>query len=150
MSIIKVIIIGLLILVIVYLAGLSFLSRQHRLKAEGARFLSPCPDKPNCVSSLSSDDQHSIPAFEFIEGDSLVSWNRLIISIQQSGGDILINDGRYAHAVFTSSLFRFKDDLEARLEDNRIDIRSASRAGTSDLGQNRKRVEQLRQRYFSK
>ena len=147
MSVIKLIIIALIILVIAYLAGLSLLSRQHRIKAEGERQLSPCPDKPNCVSSLSVDERHALSAFSLINGDPVLSWDKLMVSIQNNGGEILVNDGRYAHAVFTSRLFRFKDDLEARREENQIDVRSASRAGSSDFGQNRKRVEQIRQRY---
>jgi uncharacterized protein (DUF1499 family) len=60
----------------------------------------------------------------------------------------LVDDGRYYHAVFTSGLFRFKDDFEAVLDGSRIEIRSASRAGTSDMGQNRKRVERIRRLYM--
>jgi len=147
MSVIKFIVIGLIILAVAYLAGLSFLSRQHRLKAEGERQLSPCSDKPNCVSSLATDEKHTILPLSLVDTDPDLGWNKLMAAIQQNKGEILINDGRYVHAVFTSRLFRFKDDLEARIEENRIDIRSASRVGTSDFGQNRKRVEQIRQLY---
>ena len=147
MSVIKLIIIALTVLAITYLAGLSFLSRQHRIKAEGDRQLSPCPGKPNCVSSLSVGEGHAVSAFSLINEDPVFSWDKLMVSIQKSGGEMLVNDGRYAHAIFTSRLFRFKDDLEVRLEEKQIDVRSASRAGTSDLGQNRKRVEQIRLHY---
>ena len=57
-------------------------------------------------------------------------------------------DPNYIHAVYTSTLFRFKDDLEVVLNTEHIDIRSASRAGSSDLGKNRQRVEKLRQLYL--
>ncbi len=46
---------------------------------------------------------------------------------KQAGGEILLDDGHYCHAIFTSSLFRFKDDFEAELGDARIEVRSASR-----------------------
>lgn len=123
------------------------MTRQAELKAEGERHLGPCPDKPNCVFSQSEEEAHAIQAFSLLGNDRTASWDKLMSVIQQSGGEILINDGQYCHAVFTSKLFRFKDDLEARLTATQVDIRSASRAGTSDLGQNRKRVEQIRQRY---
>lgn len=138
----------IIILIAAYLASLSFTTRHQRIKPENARYLSPCPDKPNCVSSQSSQEVHAIAAFSLIENDQAQSWKQLIQSVKQTGGEILIDDGQYCHAIFTSSLFRFKDDFEAELGDTRIEVRSASRAGTSDLGQNRKRVEQIRQVYM--
>jgi len=47
---------------------------------------------------------------------------------------------------FRSPLFSFTDDVECRLDAaaHQIEIRSASRAGHSDLGANRKRVEAIR------
>ena len=136
-----------LVLIVAYLAGLSFSTRQHRLAPVNERYLSPCPDKPNCVFSLSNQDLHAIQAFSLLEENVSLSWEKLIWAIQQNGGEILINDGRYCHAVFTSRLFRFKDDFEAEINETQIDIRSASRAGTSDMGQNRKRVEKIRRFY---
>ncbi len=135
------------VLIVAYLAGLSFSTRQHRLLPVNERHLSPCPDKPNCVFSQSNQDIHAIEAFSLLEDDPSLSWEKLIVAIQQSGGEIVVNDGRYCHAVFTSSLFRFKDDFEAELNKSQIEIRSASRAGTSDMGQNRKRVENIRRLY---
>jgi uncharacterized protein (DUF1499 family) len=137
-----------IILIVAYLAGLSFSTRQHRLVPADERHLSPCPDKPNCVFSQSNQDIHAIQAFSLLENNSSLSWEKLIVAIQQSGGEIVFKDGRYCHAVFTSSLFRFKDDLEAEINETQIEIRSASRAGTSDMGQNRKRVENIRRLYL--
>jgi uncharacterized protein (DUF1499 family) len=52
----------------------------------------------------------------------------------------------YLHAECRSALFRFVDDLELHLraDAGRIAVRSASRVGRSDLGVNRRRVEDLR------
>ena len=145
----KLIPVAIIVLIIAYLASLSFLTRQHRLKPENERQLTHCPDKPNCVFSQSEQTVHAIQAFSLVEGSQPLSWGRLMAVIQQSGGEILVNDGQYCHAVFTSGLFRFKDDFEAELNETQIEIRSASRAGTSDLGQNRKRVEKIRQLYLT-
>lgn len=51
----------------------------------------------------------------------------------------------YLHAEFTSLVFRFVDDVELILDPGtrRIDFRSASRTGYSDLGVNRRRMETL-------
>ena len=52
----------------------------------------------------------------------------------------------YLHATLKSRLFGFIDDLELKLDPQTqmIDIRSASRSGSYDLGVNRRRVESLR------
>jgi uncharacterized protein (DUF1499 family) len=144
----KLIPVVIIILIAVYLASLSFTTRHHRIKPENVRHLSPCPDKPNCVSSQSSQEIHAIAAFSLIENNRSQNWKQLTLAVKQAGGEILVDDGHYCHAIFTSSLFRFKDDFEAELGDARIEVRSASRAGNSDLGQNRKRVEQIRQLYM--
>ena len=68
------------------------------------------------------------------------------------GGQIEKDDGDYLHAVFISTVFRFRDDLELRQDaaHSRIQVRSASRIGYSDLGVNRKRVEKLRREFTSR
>jgi len=146
---VKLIPIALLVLVIIYLATLSFLTRHDRLKPESKRHLSACPDQPNCVFSQSLTKAHKVDPFLIQQNSHQQSWKKLIATIKQSDGEVLINDGRYCHAVFTSSIFRFKDDLEIVLSKDKIDVRSASRAGKSDLGQNRKRVERIRNLYNS-
>lgn len=55
----------------------------------------------------------------------------------------------YLHAEFTSALFRFVDDVEFLIDPaaHVIHFRSASRVGYSDLGANRRRMEELRRRW---
>lgn len=135
------------VLIVLLLGGLSFFTRHDVLKSPEQRVLFPCPDTPNCVFSNSSNPDSSIPPFSLIDNNPRQSWSKLVKAIEQAGGEILVDDGDYCHAVFTSTFFRFKDDLEIKLEDNLIAVRSASRAGKSDLGQNRKRVEKIRAIY---
>lgn len=65
--------------------------------------------------------------------------------ITESGGTVTstIDDG--VDALFTTSLMRFKDDVSFRLDEEAklLHFRSASRVGHSDLGANRKRMEEL-------
>ncbi len=136
-----------ILLIVAYLASLSFLTRHHRIKAEGERILSPCPASPNCVSSVASDSSQLVDPFALLENNPEQSWSRFVDAVKSAGGEILVDDGNYLHAVFTSNLFRFKDDVEAQLGADKIAIRSASRAGHSDLGANRKRVEKIRAFY---
>ena len=62
------------------------------------------------------------------------------------GGKIMTDENGYLRAVFTTKGFRFRDDVELckETEKNRILIRSSSRIGYSDFGQNRKRVQKIR------
>ncbi|MFT5721708.1 MAG: hypothetical protein ACI9W6_002024 [Motiliproteus sp.] len=115
--------------------------------------LSACSAKPNCVSSEAGTpgDKKTAP-FALTAGQIEQDWDRLQRVIRDHGGALIRVEPEYLAATFTSSLFGFVDDLEARLDkpNNVIQIRSASRVGTSDLGANRTRVELLRQRYVAK
>lgn len=55
-------------------------------------------------------------------------------------------DDSYLHYEFTTLLLRFVDDVEFLFDETTktIHFRSASRTGYSDLGVNRKRMEQVR------
>jgi uncharacterized protein (DUF1499 family) len=59
---------------------------------------------------------------------------------------IIIETDDYLHAECSSAFFGFVDDLElhSRPTEKSIAVRSAARLGHSDLGVNRKRVENLR------
>jgi uncharacterized protein (DUF1499 family) len=65
--------------------------------------------------------------------------------------EIVTAEMKYIHATFTSALFRFVDDVEFSFDDQQkvIDVKSASRTGYSDLGVNRKRVEEIRRRFLN-
>lgn len=62
------------------------------------------------------------------------------------GGKVVEIKEFYLYAQFTSRVMRFVDDLECYYDKEKglIQIRSASRIGYSDMGANRKRVEELR------
>jgi uncharacterized protein (DUF1499 family) len=147
MTSLKIIVLLIPLLIIVALATLSFTTRHNPFKVEPKSTLEDCPDKDNCVFSQATRDRHKVDSLEITSDDPQRNWDKLINIIQQSDGDIIFNDGQYCHAVFTSTFFRFKDDLELLREGSQIHIRSASRAGRSDLGVNRKRVEAIRTLY---
>lgn len=108
--------------------------------------LSACPDSPNCVSSRATDARHAIAPLAF-SGDPAAAWRRLIAAIgATSGARIVVDDGRYLHAEFTSTVLGFVDDVEFQLDAavRVIHARSASRLGRYDFGVNRARVEALR------
>ncbi|MBW2494869.1 MAG: DUF1499 domain-containing protein [Deltaproteobacteria bacterium] len=112
--------------------------------------LAPCPDKPNCVSSEAGEDaDHQIAPLDYADTSPGEAWSELQQVIGELGGEITVVDGEYLAATFTSSLFKFVDDVECRLDasNHRIQLRSASRVGHSDLGVNRKRADAIRRSF---
>lgn len=119
------------------------------LDAEGR--LSPCPNKPNCVSSQAAPDDkvHLTRPFPY-SGTRPETQTRLRAAIGTVPRLAWVKeDERYWHLTATSRLFRFIDDVEFAFDDEAqvVHVRAASRVGHSDLGVNRKRVGALRKAY---
>jgi uncharacterized protein (DUF1499 family) len=76
-------------------------------------------------------------------GDALVSLGHLLG--EQEGVAIQEQTPSYIHATATSRLFGFVDDLELYADQagGRLQARSISRLGDSDLGVNGRRLNQL-------
>lgn len=111
--------------------------------------LAPCPSSPNCVSSQSTDREHVIEPLSFpgTVTEARDGTREIILGMKRSR--IVTETDSYIHAEFTSAVFRFVDDLEFWFDESTkvIHIRSAARLGYSDLGVNRKRVEDIRARW---
>jgi uncharacterized protein (DUF1499 family) len=111
--------------------------------------LPPCPASPNCVSSQSPDKAHYIDPLRY-QGTMAEARQRLLAVIStfpRTKITSLLNN--YILCEFTSALFRFVDDVEFYIDDGTktIHLRSASRVGYSDLGVNRKRMEEIRKKF---
>ena len=107
-------------------------------------YLKPCPSSPNCVSSF-EENSHGVRPFKLaVEPDQAIpAIADALNSLPRVR--IVAQDERYLRAEFTSAVFRFVDDLEFYARDTgTLGVRSASRVGYSDLGANRRRVENLR------
>lgn len=114
--------------------------------------LTPCPGSPNCVSSDASDRGHAIEPLA-LAAPADQAWRGVREVLTALPRTRLIRDEPgYLHAECTSALLGFVDDLELQLraDEGLIAVRSASRVGYSDMGVNRRRVEDLRQRLRSK
>ena len=108
--------------------------------------LGQCPSSPNCVSSADSGDSHYIAPIT-INGDPGEAWQALTdILTADRNIEITASAEHYLRAEATTRILRFTDDVEFLLkgEERRIDMRSASRVGYSDLGKNRRRLEGIR------
>ena len=110
--------------------------------------LSPCPRRPNCISSEDDAGPSRIEPLTFT-GTPEAAWVCLKRAIQGNGGTIEREGSDYIWAIFKTRLFRFVDDIEFRMDvkNEVIHVRSASRVGYSDFGVNRRRVETLRLRF---
>lgn len=110
------------------------------------KVLAPCPSTPNCVSTQASDQAHGIAPYRF--------QNRLEVAKATLKGIVsglprtmLVEETAVSlRYECTSFLLRFVDDVEFVFDaDSRtIHFRSASRTGYSDLGVNRRRMENIR------
>jgi uncharacterized protein (DUF1499 family) len=129
---------------------LSNCSANRPAEADGKKDgLAACPDRPNCVSSLSDDKEHFIAPLTY-EGSMAEAAARLLSVLEQmKGAKIVSRTDTTIHAEFTSTVFGFVDDVDFRFDtaDRRIDLRSASRVGYTDFGANRRRIEEIRQRF---
>jgi uncharacterized protein (DUF1499 family) len=111
--------------------------------------LAPCPNRPNCVSTLAEDKEHHMDPISY-SGTKEQARERLIkVMSSMNRSKIMTDNGDYIHAVFTSMIFRFKDDVEFLFDGQNklINFRSASRLGYSDMGVNRKRMEEIKKRF---
>jgi uncharacterized protein (DUF1499 family) len=113
--------------------------------------LAPCPPSPNCVSSLSVDKSHRVAPLRYEATVDEAREKLISVLSAMNRSEIVTADGDYIHSTFKSFLFRFVDDVEFAFDDQRkvIDIRSASRTGYTDLGVNRRRVEEIRRRFMA-
>lgn len=111
--------------------------------------LAPCPNRPNCVSTQATEERHVIQPLRY-EGDTAAAMQKLQLLLEDKfGAKIVKRTETYIHAEFTSSVFRFVDDVEFVVDrdEKLIHFRSASRVGYSDFGANRRRMEAIRQAF---
>lgn len=106
------------------------------------RTAQPCGNKPNCVSTQESRTDFQLAPFLLtgqIEIDRIEQ-----VALELPGAKTADKTENYLRIECTSRWFRFVDDLEIKIIEDQLLVRSESRVGYSDLGVNRKRAEQLR------
>lgn len=109
--------------------------------------LPPCPDTPNCVHTGMRHPEGTEPVFlrtESALGEIMSELRRVVEAMPRT--TVVTATDNYLHAQARSRLFRFVDDLELLVADDReLIVRSASRLGRSDLGVNGRRLLRLRE-----
>ena len=127
--------------------ALSLISRSDSAAGIVNGKLTSCPDKPNCVCSEYPDDaEHAIAPVQIPAGMEEDALPLMKVVLLEMGAEIQSETDIYIAATFTSGFFRFVDDVEIHLdtESGLLHVRSASRAGYSDMGVNQIRVEEIR------
>jgi len=112
-----------------------------------------CPDSPNCVSTQTTKEKAQIEPIAYNMEDG-AAWMLLVELIGQDklANVLKMQDNKYLHVAYYTKSKIFIDDVEF-LQDannNLFHFRSASRVGHSDLGANRKRMEQIRSTFLEK
>lgn len=129
------------------LAVIALASPQPAYVGQGQ--LASCPPTPNCVSSLTADENAYIEPLTY-NGPAELAQSVLVLTLEELPRTLVVQaeDG-YVRAESRSPTLRFIDDMEFVFvpEDGIIHVRAAARLGNSDLGMNRARVEALRARF---
>lgn len=139
----------ILIVILAVLSLVSIILYRQNMKAPTlgvtSGLLSPAPRSPNGVSSQTVDSNKYVEPFPFKNNEEL-TMAALIKAVEGYGGaQVVTQTSHYLYVIFTSDLLKFKDDTEFYLDVKirKVHFRSASRAGKSDLGVNRKRYQAL-------
>jgi uncharacterized protein (DUF1499 family) len=134
---------------VIFLFVLSGCSKSSHILLSYDR-LTPCPDSPNCVSSLEETPRHKVDPFQIHSSgkESLNVLKKIIQSMQRT--EILWVSENSLYTIFRTRL-GFIDDVQFLADEKAgvIHVRSASRIGYWDLGVNRKRIENIRKEYHA-
>lgn len=111
--------------------------------------LAPCPDKPNCVSSQSTNEKNGMEPISYngTAEEALTKLKNILTNRERT--KVVESDTHYIRAEETSKLMKFVDDIEFYIDTagEHIHFRSASRKGYSDFGVNKKRMEEIKEAF---
>ncbi len=133
-----------------------FSSWDNRLGPSDSTYLegrlAPCPDKPNCVSTQTTNRNQLIVPFTYSKplADAKEALRTVLNKLPRT--EIRKDEGAYLHVEFRSAVLRFVDDVEFLFDEQTktLQFRSASRVGYSDWNVNRKRMEDIRNQMLGK
>jgi uncharacterized protein (DUF1499 family) len=117
--------------------------------AEGSEYresmIRPCPNKPNCVSSLSQEGPRTMDPIRYQGSAEDVRQRLLKIILTFPRSTVVRNSVIYLSAEFRSAIFSFVDDVEFVFDDaaKLIHYRSTSRLGFYYFGVNRRRIQTI-------
>ncbi len=105
-----------------------------------------CPATPNCVVSQGGDEEHAIAPIAYASDRATARQSLIDILGVVPRTKIVEQSDDYILAQSESRLMGFVDDTEFYFpkDEKVIHARAAARLGESDLGVNRRRIEQIR------
>ncbi|WP_334028183.1 DUF1499 domain-containing protein [Alteromonas sp. P256] len=109
--------------------------------------LKDCPATPNCINSMNNGSRDMAP---ILFNGSMANAKEKLLSVIHSlpRSTVVEERDNYVRVEFRSQLFGFVDDVEFLLSQSqntktKINFRSASRLGLSDLGVNKARMKRV-------
>lgn len=114
--------------------------------------LQPISQKPNNVSSQTDVAEKKVAPLPFKETNE-ATLAAIKAAVNEYGGATLTEESSdYLYFVFSTSLMKYRDDVEFWLdtENKEVHFRSASRAGYSDMGLNKKRYDAIAELYHQR
>jgi uncharacterized protein (DUF1499 family) len=137
----------IIVAVLIALAFIAIYVQNSRAPSLGHNqgSLKPLSGKPNAVSTQAEDVGLRVAPWSF-KADQQATMAAIIEAVKGYGGaGIIKQEADYLYVVFTTDLMKFHDDAEFYLDTDtkEVHFRSASRAGYSDQGLNRRRYERL-------
>ncbi|MFD2180304.1 DUF1499 domain-containing protein [Veronia pacifica] len=112
------------------------------------RSLQPCGSSPNCVSTQDVRDNFFLEPYVLTSEATMEKITEAALSLP--GAKLAEWKKNYARFEYSSPILGFVDDLEVRIRDDQLIVRSESRVGYSDLGANRNRAKRLREALVEK
>ncbi|MEM9089231.1 MAG: DUF1499 domain-containing protein [Cyanobacteria bacterium P01_F01_bin.53] len=108
--------------------------------------LAACPASPNCVVSQGADEEHTIAPIAYTTDRQTARENLTDILGVVPRTKVITQSDDYILAESESRLMGFVDENEFYFPkgESVIQVRAAARLGESDLGVNRRRIEQIR------
>ncbi|MCY9870185.1 DUF1499 domain-containing protein [Vibrio barjaei] len=102
----------------------------------------PCGDSPRCVSTQDSREEFKLAPFTLTTNTNINQIEQIALTLPNA--EIAAKEGNYLRVEYTSSVFRYVDDMELRIEGDQLLVRSEARIGYYDFDVNRERVEAFR------
>ncbi|MEJ2045484.1 MAG: DUF1499 domain-containing protein [Reinekea sp.] len=143
---------ALIIIVAVVAFNAAFIVIQNnRVPALGVTNgqFKPVSNKPNNVSTQTDVAEKQVATLPF-KSTPEATMAAIKKAVETYGGaEIKQETAAYLYVVFTTPRMKFHDDVEFWLDtqNKAVHFRSSSRAGYSDMGQNRKRYDSLAELY---
>ena len=126
-------------------------SQEPELGVENGQ-LAPVSSKPNNVSTQAEDEAKKVAPLP-VKASTAATMDAIKQAVNEYGGAAIQNENEtYLYVIFTTDLMKYNDDVEFWIDEVNgvVHFRSASRAGYSDMGLNRKRYDALAALYSAK